>query len=141
MTTTEKKTITITMSETAPVKIDVAQWPKIASASRHDGKVEVQANTEWYIAVREHRDGRRLVYGWQQAGNGGRAAGYRGRNAGYLIAPRDGETMRQPGNDGPLVSTYPDDDATIRAIRRVAGVIEDDELGAECIGDLPAQEL
>jgi hypothetical protein len=140
MTTTENNAITITMSETAPVKINLATWPKIASASAHDGQVECQANTEWYIAVREHDDGRRIVYGWQQAGNGGKPAGYRRKDAGYLISPRDG-TMRQPAAGGPLTSKHPDEDATIRAIRRVAGVIGDEALGAECIGDLPAQEI
>lgn len=123
MTTTEKKTITITMSETAPVKVDPEQWPKIASASSHDGQVECQANTEWYIAVRGHEDGRRIVYGWQQAGHGGKPAGYRRKDAGYLIA------------------TPATEELTIRAIRRVAGVIGDEALGAECIGDLPAQEI
>src|SRR5258706_9892613 len=112
--TTEKKTITIAMSETSPVKIDPEQWPVVAGATRHDGKVECQANNEWAIEVREHRDGRRLVYGTHEAGNGGQYAGFRPTRAGYLIDERavaiderlDAETA-----------------ATIRAIRRVAGLI------------------
>lgn len=124
--TTEKKTITITMSETAPVKVDPEQWPVIASADRHDGKVECQANTEWVIRVREHADGRRLVYGSQSAGNGGQYAGYRGKDAGYLISVAQDKAREEQ---------------TIRAIRRVAGVIGAEDLGAECVADLPAQEI
>lgn len=122
MTTTEKKTITITMSEQSPLKLDPETWPIIASADRHDGAVACQANTEWYIRVREHADGRRVVYGGKTAGNGGQYASFRELRGGYLVAPGD-------------------EQATIRAIRRIAGIIGDDQLGAECIGDLPAREL
>jgi hypothetical protein len=118
-TTTETK-IEIAMSESAPVRIDPAQWPIIATADRHDGAVACQANNEWYIAVREHADGRRLVYGWHVAGDGGQHAGFRPRHAGWLLSE---------GED------------TVRAIRRVAGVIADDRLAEEAIAALPATEL
>lgn len=142
--TTEKKTITITMSETAPVEVDPEQWPVIASASTHDGKVECQANTEWVIKVREHADGRRLVYGSQSAGNGGQYAGYRGKDAGYLISVDT--QVEGHGSPDDMRHAYAARDKvreeqTIRAIRRVAGVIGDEDLGAECVGDLPAQEI
>jgi hypothetical protein len=140
MTTTTKK-ITITMSETAPVSIDPEQWPVIASASDHDGKVEVQANTEWAIKVREHRDGRRLVYGHAERGNGGKPAGWRPSYAGWLIPSVDLETFRPLYDGGPMTAAHPDETATIRAIRRVAGVIGREDLAAECIGDLPAKDL
>lgn len=116
---TEKK-IEITMSESAPVRIDPAQWQIIADASRHDGAVLCQANNEWSITVREHTDGRRLVYGWHMAGDGGQHAGFRPRHAGWLLSE---------GED------------TVRAIRRVAGVIADDRLAEACIAALPATEL
>lgn len=138
--TTEKKTIKITMSERSPVSIDPEEWPVIASADRHDGQVQVQANTEWAIKVREHTDGRRLVYGWCERGNGGKPAGWRPSYAGWLIAARDGEMMRER-DDGLMTARHPDEEQTIRAIRRVAGVIGDEQLGAECIGDLPAQSI
>ena len=147
MTTTENtkstKSITITMSETAPIKIDPKRWPKIASASNHDGKVECQANTEWFVGVREHDDGRRVVYGWKVAGNGGQYAGFRSQHAGFLIdvplemdgpAPND-MSRGQRKRDEAI------EEQTIRAIRRVAGVIGDEDLGSECIADLPAQEI
>ena len=119
-TTTEMKKIKITLSDASPVSVDPAQWPVIASAKRHDGKVECQARAEWEINVREHTDGRRVVYGSLAAGNGGQYAGFRGVEAGYLLAT---------GDD------------TVRAIRRVAGAIGDDQLGAECIADLPAVDV
>lgn len=140
MTTTEKKKIAVTMSERAPLKLDPELWPKVAEAETHDGKVQVQANTEWYIRVREHADGRRVVYGAKQAGNGGQYAGFRGAHGGYLVeAVRDESRPREI--DGMIGYTHPDDDGTVRAIRRVAGIIGDDGLGDECIADLPAQEL
>lgn len=124
MTTEKKKKIAVTMSERAPLKLDPDLWPLIASASTHDGQVECQANREWAIKVREHEDGRRVVYGWVQRGNGGMPIGYRGASGGYLV---------EAGANA--------EEETIRAIRRVAGIIGDDSMGDECIGDLPAQEL
>lgn len=126
MTTTKK---TIPMSEQRPVEIYPEDWPVIAEAMKHDGNVACQANTEWLIHVREHMDGRRLVYGYCRAGRGGKPAGWRGAHAGFLIdscvrllAPRDV------------------DDETIRCIRRVDGVIGGN-LANDCIADLPAVEL
>ena len=123
-TTEKKKKIAVTMSERAPIKLDHDLWPLIASADTHDGQVECQANREWAIKVREHEDGRRVVYGWVQRGNGGMPIGYRGASGGYLV-----EAGANAGEE------------TIRAIRRVAGIIGDDQLGDECIADLPAEEL
>jgi len=121
-----QKSITITMSETAPIKIDPAKWPKIASAGRADGDVDYAYSEApfamWYIAVREHEDGRRIVYGWKR----------RAKLAGFLLG-----SFNTPLDNASNVT----DEATIRAIRRVAGVIGDEDLGAECIGDLPAQEI
>jgi hypothetical protein len=131
MTTTKK--IKVTLSDASPVSIDPEQWPIIASAERHDGKVACQANTEWEIKVREHADGRRLVYGSKVAGNGGQYLGFRQVEAGYLIG--------KPGLPFANESDHQRDEKTIRAIRRVAGAIDDDDLGVECIGDLPAQEI
>lgn len=140
--TTETKMITITMSETAPVKVDPEQWPVLASAARHDGKVKCQANTEWVIKVREHADGRRLVYGSRLAGGGGQYAGCR-KDAGYLISVDT--QVEGHGSPDDMRRAYAARDVreeqTIRAIRRVAGVIGDEDLGDECVGDLPAQEI
>jgi hypothetical protein len=118
--TTEK--IKITMSERRPLSIDPEQWPVIARVDRHDGVVECQANHEWTIRVREHADGRRLVYGWLRAGNGGVYAGWRGAEGGFLVLA---------GDEG----------ETVRAIRRIGGIIGDDKMSDECIADLPAEEI
>ena len=34
-----------------------------------------------------------------------------------------------------------DDDETVRAIRRIGGILGDDDLAYECIADLPAEDL
>ena len=119
MTTTEKKPVTITMSDRAPLRIDAEAWPVIASALWFDGQIEVQANKKAWIKVREHEDGRLIVYGmytsnWQ---------GARSLAGGFLL----GSPVTEEG--------------TVRALRRVAGVIEMPALADECIGDLPAVEL
>jgi hypothetical protein len=133
--TTDK--LKITMSERRPLTIVKADWPLIAKADRHDGAVECQANHEWTIRVREHRDGRRIVYGWLTSGHGGVPAGWRGSEGGFLVSPT---AAFRDADDGPL-SHVPDDDETVRAIRRVGGIIDDDALADECIADLPAEEL
>jgi hypothetical protein len=125
MTTTSEATkkIKITMSERRPLSIDPEQWPVIAQADWHDGRVECQANNIMRIKVREHADGRRIVYGFRRAGDGGQHAGTRNPEAGFLLSSDAGE------------------DETIRALRRVGGVIDDDRLAEECIADLPAEEV
>lgn len=141
---TETKTLTITMSERRPLKIDPELWPVIADAKRHDNAIKSQANNVWTIRVREHADGRRLVYGSHEAGQGGQYAGFRERHAGYLV---DVDTVVEGhGSPADMRRAYAArdakrDDETIRAIRRVGGVIDDDQLAAECIADLPAEEV
>lgn len=124
--TTETKSITITLSDRAPVKINPELWPCIARATWHDGQVQVQANHEAFIRVRQHDDGRTLVYCSLHAGNGGVHAGWRGAAGGFLL-----EDPHDP---------VPSDDI-VRAIRRCAGIISMPELGDECIADLPAEEI
>lgn len=140
--TTKPDTLTIVMSDRRPIEINPDEWPVVAEAEAHDGKVRVQANTEWYIRVREDINGRRAVYGGKIAGLGGQYRGFRAVRAGHLVESvrRNGETMRET-RDGQVTASWPDDEETIRAIRRVAGVIERADLGAECIGDLPAEAL
>ena len=122
MTTTTKKR-TIALSDSSPVTIVKGDWPVIAWDSDHDGQVECQANTQWSIRVRRHADGRTIVYGVSESGPGGQHAGWHDRAAGYLLAADAGE------------------DATIRAIRRVAGVIEQDDMADRVIASLPAVDL
>ncbi len=132
MTATKK--IKVTLSDASPVTIDPELWPIIASADWFNGQHDFQANYTRRIVVREHEDGRRLVYGSYDRGPGGARIEFRGAEAGYLLDD-DGY-----GSDEPRLKKAKEEQ-TIRAIRRVAGAIGDDELGAECIGDLPAQEI
>jgi hypothetical protein len=115
------KKLKITMSERRPLSIVADEWPVIARSDRHDGAVACQANHEWAIRVRQHADGRRLIYGWLTSGNGGVPAGWRGAEGGFLVAAGD-------------------EDETIRAIRRIGGIIDDDRMADECIASLPAED-
>lgn len=126
-TTTTANKLLITMSERRPLSINVEEWPIIARADWHDGQVECQANNERHIRVRQHADGRRIVYGLQEAGDGGQYAGTRNPEGGFLL---------------PFISSgVPDEDETVRAIRRVGGIIGDSELADECISTLPAEAV
>lgn len=123
--TTTTKARTITLTDRPPVTIREDQWPIIATGDWGDSPngIRSQSNREATIRVREHEDGRRIVYGvyssqWQ---------GERGAKAGVLIAADGGK---------------PDTDATIRAIHDVATSIDaPSSCARECIADLPAEEL
>jgi hypothetical protein len=134
-TTTAKKKIEIRMSERAPLSIDPEAWPVIASADWFNGQYEFQANYIRRIKVREHADGRRIVHGHYCSGDGGAPIGFRGASGGYLVDWPVPESQRDPQVQDAF------DADTIRAIRRVAGIIGDDDLAGECIADLPAREL
>jgi len=67
-----------------------------------------------YILVRAHEDGRRIVYG---------CAPSEGAAGGFLVASAEPQS------------------ATVRAIRRVAGIIDDDDVGNATIDDLPGDAL
>jgi hypothetical protein len=109
--------IIITLSERAPVKISIKDWPIVARSDWHDGKeFESQAFRRAEIRVREHRDGRRIAYGWATS----QWQGERDQYAGFLL---------DKGDDA------------VRAIRRVAGAIGHHEIADECIGDLPAEAI
>jgi len=132
-TETTRKTITITMSERRPLRIVDDEWPVIASARDWNGEHEFQANRIDTVRVREHADGRRIVTATHLAGGGGMRREEREIRAGFLVP-----ASNEDAADG---TKMPDEDETIRAIRRAAGVIGRDDLAAECIGDLPAEEI
>ena len=125
-TTTTTKKITVALSDAPPVRVSAEDWPVIASADWFSGAIECQANEVARIKVRQHEDGRTLVYGVRNSGPGGQYAGYRGAHAGYLLG-RTGEAT--------------DEDEIVRHIRRVAGAIDRDDLADECIADLPARDI
>ena len=112
------KTRTITLTDAQPVKIIEHQWPEIAHGNWGDNPaIPSQSNRGADIRVRQHADGRAIVYGtrwsrWQ--GEGGRAGG----------------EMLDAGAD------------IVAAIRRVAEDVGISEVAVrECIADLPAVEI
>ena len=118
--TSTTKTRTITLTDRPPVTIREDDWPIIAAAKWWDNTHECQANRTASLRVREHVDGRRIVYGVLDS----RFQHERGARAGRLVNP-------------------PTDflEGTINAIHDVAELIGHPELAAECIADLPAVEI
>jgi hypothetical protein len=123
MTTESKaaKIRTITLTCRPPVRVSEDVWPVIASARRHDGKVESQANHVWHLTVRQHEDGRTIVYGSEDRGNGGVYQGYEAAYAGELL---------DAGADVASAIIRVGTDA------RCSKAMQD-----ECIADLPAEDL
>lgn len=129
MTTTEQKKRTITLTGRRPVKIDEGEWPIIASAvddsydstdySRYEQSRSRGELDEYSVRVRQHQDGRSIVY-----------AVYRAASAWTGNESRSGGEVLDKGAD------------IAAAIRRVG---EDskipDRVIRECIADLPAEEL
>lgn len=127
--TTTDNTRTITLTDRPPVKIQEHEWPIIAGAdgdsykgdpsryhqARNQGEMD-----EWWIRVRQHEDGRAIVYGGYDTGRYGRDDAEDWRGGELLDA---GENLAG-------------------AIRRVgeAGNIPDQCI-RECIADLPAEDL
>lgn len=116
MTTKEAKHRTITLTGRAPVKIREDQWPQIAHGSWGDNAaIPSQSNRGCDIRVRQHADGRAIVYAtkWSQW------QGEREWSGGELL---------DAGADIPA------------AVERV-GENLNEEVVRECIADMPAQEL
>ena len=84
-TTTEAKTRVITLTDAQPVRVREDLWPVIASARDWDGEHESQAFRRWYLTVRQHADGRTIVYGSETEGMGGARQGYEEARAGLLL--------------------------------------------------------
>lgn len=126
------KTRTITLTDHAPVTIREDEWPEIARGSWYHGCGQGSQNGEHRAAVRvrQHADGRALVY---VTSSGGCQCD--------LPYPRGGRLLAA-GTDLP---------SAIRAVVRsefkgLAGLREEDEedpqrIAANCIADLPAEEI
>ena len=127
--------LTITLTDRPPVKIKKEDWPIVAEASDKawDNQYEFQANciSKWALRVREHGDGRAIVYAIYS----------------YDSHYRNARTYQVRG--GELLT---DSSALAEAIRRVgewASRQEQNEGGAgrwqtiinECIADLPAVDI
>lgn len=126
------KTRTITLTGRRPVTIDETEWPVIARASGDDYNGNDPARRqqasdqgeldEYSLRVRQHGDGRAIIYGTYEEGWHSEHDGL--THAGYIV---------QPGSV-PL---------TVEAAIQQAGT----DLGApvqliaDCIADLPAEKL
>lgn len=132
---------TITLTGRPPVTIDEDSWPVLASASDkdHDGQVECQANrtSKWFIKVRQHHDGRVIVYGGYDYDSSWRNENNYHARRGVILSPTDGGA---------------NDEAICRAIKDVCDDISQAEhagndaarwktLSDDCIADMPAEEL
>lgn len=105
----------ITLTDERPVLVTDEEWPVVASASHDKDGSGNQANRRQYMRVRQHADGRCLVYGWSESS----WQGEHGRQAGFRATPDD----------------------CPRQLRMVAGLVGIEEwLVMQCISDLPAQD-
>ena len=123
---------TITLTGRPPVRIDEDQWPVIASAhddswsSGGDWAIHDQARRrgeldEYHLVVRQHDDGRALVY-----------------------AVLDGSdwTDTETHRGGELLDATPDGHHLAAVIRRVGEASGmPDSIIRGCIADLPAEEI
>lgn len=129
----------ITLTDRPPVTVDEDKWQVIAKASdyEHDGQVECQANrrSKWTVTVRQHEDGRTIVYAtYSYSSNWQGARDYAAKRGVLLTA--------EQATDAGIVQT-------IRAVCEDIASAECDgndaerwpTLAAECIADLPAEEL
>lgn len=146
MTTTTTKTRTITMTGRRPVKIKDDEWPVLArgSGDSYGGgdyachqQALAQGECDTYILrVRQHADGRTLVYGIVDAAAAawGSPAGGESYRGGMLLDPPAGAVV------DPIAGVVWD--GIVRAIEEVGR-----ECGIpysvvrECIAGLPAQEI
>lgn len=112
-----EKTRTITLFDRRPVKIREAEWPVIARASDHDNQYEFQANRRWNLRVRQHADGRAIVYGTYDT-------------AFQHEANRAGGELLEAGEDVA---------ATVARVAKRLGFA--DHIAEACVADLPAEDL
>jgi hypothetical protein len=118
---TPAKTRTITLTGRAPVRVREDLWPVIASGRSWSGEHWSEANYVWHLTVRKHADGRTIVYGSEDEGNGGVPRDYVSAHAGELL---------EAGAD------------VAGAILRVAsGARCPPGMAQACIADLPAEDL
>lgn len=128
-------TRTITLTNRPPVKIDEDTWGLIAvaTAKDYDNQYEFQANrtSKWHIGVRQHDDGRAIVY-----------ASYNHTSA---FQSESDYSCRA----GVLLDSSDDLPAAINEVAREIASQEHASSDAEkwptlarnCIADLPAEEL
>lgn len=122
---TKMSKLTITLTNSAPVSIDKDDWPILASAKHRPGSlrngtpVPDYETDEYRLTVRQHQDGRTIVYG--------------------VVDASAGWTSTESRRGGILLDGGAD---IIRAISEVGAELGlTDRVIRECIADLPAIEL
>jgi hypothetical protein len=129
----DAKKRTITLTGRAPVTISEESWPIIAAgrADWHDGQVEYQANqrTAVRVLVRQHADGRAIVYGTYSYSSAFEDQRGRGARAGVLLTAGADLADAISGVAASLTADAGDDAAYVR------------EAELEAIADLPAEVL
>jgi hypothetical protein len=149
MTETKTKTRTITLTGRPPVRICEAEWPICASAEGHSGRSDGREDEcdEYSIRVRQHADGRTLVYGVLSAAikEWGQPAGGESHRGGVLLAAPSADA---PGRwdwegtigDAPVtIVIWPAISEAIRQIGEECGI--PDATIRACIADLPAEDI
>lgn len=144
--TAKVEKLTITLTDRAPVTVNKDNWPVVASATwkDHDNQYDFQANRKWlaWIKVRQHADGRSIVYGSYDY-----STQYQGEDGATY---RDGEIVTPTAEDYPesARANFWIGEAIIDAINRIGSRLGERsgsehfaDLAAECIADLPAVEL
>ena len=129
--------LTITLTGRQPVKIKKPDWPVVAEASendRHGAQIGNAPNreTDWSIKVRQHEDGRSIVYaiyGYVTSFTGEKGLDLRG---GELLTKDANIPAAVERVADTIAARLPDEDANARVFARIAH---------ECIADLPAVEI
>jgi hypothetical protein len=137
----ENPKLTITLTGRAPVKITKEDWPVIASGEDnwYDGQHECQANRtkSWKLIVRQHADGRTLVYGIFAS-----TSQWQGENSenvrGGKMVTVEGATADEVGDTAPIIAAIFD---VAEDMQARSGQEEFARLAHECIADLPAVEV
>jgi hypothetical protein len=110
-------------------------WPVIADAKGDNGGTDVPVTAFWRVVVRQHADGRRIVYSYQRSVDEGpvltrnNVEGFREVRCGFLIDTKPPMTKRDL------------EDETVRAVRYALKTIDKDWFAGECIGRLPTITL
>ena len=89
--------------------------------------------------MRQHNDGRTIVYAAHTAGPGGRMQGHRDKKYGELLLPDATHIPGELNDEG--YSPYYAHPGIIQTIKRVGTSAGCDKLIDNCIADLPEEEL
>jgi len=135
---TDKRIRTITLTGRPPVKVNDEAWGLIASANDtdHDGEFDFQSSrtSKWFVGVRQHDDGRAIVYATYSYDTACRGERSLSAKRGVLLPA--GTTVEQIAD---AIFEVCNDIAQAKHQGENAGRWT--ELMHECLADMPAEEL